>query len=291
MSARTRPGLALVALGVIIAVTVAWWALALVPITSPAPEWVLRTRLACFGAGPDGLPNAGGWVLLVGEPIGMLAVLCTVWRDALRRDLRLVEAQAAGRLLLRAVGVGLAWGAVWSAARVRTALAAAEPRWEATPGSPVRVAGEAPSLMLSDQHGRRFDLAQLRGRPVIVTFAYAHCATVCPTIVRGIQRARAESGRPDIPIVVVTLDPWRDVAARLPAVADAWDLASGDRLLGGEVDEVNAVLDAWGVRRERDARTGEIDHTPAVLVVDRDGRLAWRLGGDVRALGSVLGTT
>ena len=90
MAARARPGLAVVALGVILAVTATWWALALYPAGAAAPQWLLRTRLACFGAGPDALPNAGGWVLLVGEPLGMLGILVVGWRAALVRDLRLL---------------------------------------------------------------------------------------------------------------------------------------------------------------------------------------------------------
>ena len=55
MNARAHSGIALATLGVIVAVTVSWWALALYPAGSQAPEWLLRTRLVCFGAAPGGL--------------------------------------------------------------------------------------------------------------------------------------------------------------------------------------------------------------------------------------------
>ena len=79
-----RGGGALLGLGVIVLTTVAWWALALVPLGPTAPDWLARTREVCFGAGRDSLPHAGGWLLLVGEPLGMLAALLVGWRDALR---------------------------------------------------------------------------------------------------------------------------------------------------------------------------------------------------------------
>jgi hypothetical protein len=40
---------------------------------------VTVTRAVCFGAARDELPNAGGWVLLVGQPLGMLGILLTAW--------------------------------------------------------------------------------------------------------------------------------------------------------------------------------------------------------------------
>ena len=80
--ARAYRGVALAALGVIVLVTVAWWALALYPAGAATPEWVARTRLVCFGAMPGGLPSAGGWVLLVGEPWGRWR--CCSWCGAMR---------------------------------------------------------------------------------------------------------------------------------------------------------------------------------------------------------------
>lgn len=288
MAARARPGLAVVALGVIIAVTAAWWALALYPAGASAPQWLLRTRLACFGAGPDALPNAGGWVLLVGEPLGMLGILLVAWRDALTRDLRLLLARGWGMALAAGVTGLVLWG-IGATARVVRAATAAPAETFTTNEVPVRLDVDAPALLLTDQNGTPFALSALRGRPVIVTFAYAHCEVVCPTVVKQILQARLDAERSDVPLVVVTLDPWRDVAARLPAIVTAWQLAPDDRLLTGEVGDVNRVLDAWGIGRRRDTSTGEIDHAVAVMLIDREGRLAYRLSGSPAPLRELLG--
>lgn len=290
MSRRGRPGAAVAALGVIVLVTVSWWALALYPAGAAAPEWVVRTRLACFGAEPNGLPNAGGWVLLVGEPIGMLGVLLVVWRDAVVRDLRTLAARWWGVALMVAVGASLALGAHVAGRHVRRTLAAGRlPAPTVLDAAPPRAIGaDAPSLRLTDQEGRHFDLAALHGRPVLVTFAYGHCQTICPTIVHDLLRIRETAKRSDIPLVVVTLDPWRDVPERLPTMAEAWGIGASDVLLSGGIDEVNAALDAWGVARSRNPRTGEIDHASAVVLVDRDGRLAYRLDGNWLRLGDLL---
>lgn len=290
MPARTRPGAALAALGVILAVTVSWWTLALYPASAAAPEWVARTRLACFGAMPGGLPNAGGWVLLIGEPIGMVGVLLVVWRDALLRDLRALVSRWWGIVVAFSVGAALMAGLHVAGRHVRRTLAAravpAESALEAAPLVPIGTA--APALRLVDQHGERFDLEALRGSRAIITFAYGHCQTICPTIVHDVLALRRDAEREDIPLVIVTLDPWRDLPERLPGMATAWGLRPQDRLLSGGIGEVNATLDAWGIGRTRHPQTGEIDHAAVVTVVDGAGRVAYRLDGGWSRLGELL---
>ena len=86
-----RPGQVLPALAMILVITVSWWTLALWPIdTATAPEWLTLTREVCFGTAGGGLPNAGGWLLLVGQPLGMLLVLFAVWGREVREALRVV---------------------------------------------------------------------------------------------------------------------------------------------------------------------------------------------------------
>lgn len=297
-AARARGGVAAATLGVILAITIAWWALALWPGGSQAPDWLLRTRLACFGASGDSLPNAGGWVLLIGEPLGMLAVLQAVWGDALARDLAALRIRWWGRALLLGGAILLLAGAGGAAGRVAEARAHS-PRAVPREVSQAPVASgdgavvevvidrDPPPMSLVDQHGGAFTLEQVRGRAVIVAFAYAHCQTICPTIVHDLKRVRREAGTSGVPLVIVTLDPWRDVPSRLRAIAEGWGLAGDDVVLSGAVEDVERVLDAWGVGRARDGRTGEVDHATPVMLLDRAGRWRYRVDGGmdrVRAL-------
>lgn len=284
-------GTAAVALALILAISGGWWALALYPVGEAAPAWMLRTRAACFGSVGSGLPSAGGWVLLIGEPIGMIGTLVAVWGGALADDLRWLARRAWGRVTLAGAGVALALGGLAGAHRVARALEAGAPgRFEVRGvDAPVpRLDLPAAPLALTDQHGERFDLGAWRGQPVIVTFAFAHCADVCPTLVQQLRQARRAAGREQVPIVVVTLDPWRDVPARLPHIAREWALAEGDRLLGGSVAEVNGVLDAWGVGRVRDGKTGDISHAAVAFLVNSSGRVMARLDGGADRMRDLL---
>ena len=283
---REHRGLALAALAAVGLVTAAWWVLALYPAAS-APEWMLRTRYVCFGAPPGGLPNVGGWILLVGQPVGMLVMLFAGWGDALRRDLRAFATRAPGKLVLGLATGALMWGAVKAVSIVQNASQSVELFATDAPASASRPF-EVPALELIDQHGRHFDLRSLAGGPVLVSFAFAHCETMCPTAIRELLRIRTETGRGDIPLVVVTVDPWRDVPSRLATIADAWHLSSHDRVLSGSIEEVNATLDAWGIVRQRDEATGEIVHPVAAVLVNPGSDKATRLDGSFEGLRALL---
>ena len=72
----------------------------------------------------------------------------------------------------------------------------------------------APALALTDQDGRPFDLASVRGTPALVFFGYTHCPDVCPTTLADVRDAVKQSPVP-VRVVFVTIDPARDDAAAM----------------------------------------------------------------------------
>jgi cytochrome oxidase Cu insertion factor (SCO1/SenC/PrrC family) len=279
-----RGALALGALAAVVIITAAWWALALWPLTAATPEWLVRTREVCFGATRSALPNAGGWILLIGEPIGLVAVLVVVWGEALREGLRAAAARPLGRVILAGAALGLAGGLAAAArlvAEVRgEAFSVRPPTDLAAAVAAGRVDDKAPTLRLVDQHGDSVSLEQFRGRPVIVTFAFGHCTTVCPLTVQAARlAARRLSGKRAV-LLVVTLDPWRDTEPRLPYLAGRWELGESMHLLSGAADEVERTLSRWRVPRARNPATGDITHPSMVYVIGPDGRIAYALDPD-----------
>lgn len=280
------------ALAFILLVSAAWWAVALWPASEQAPAWLQATRAVCFGVHDSGLPSAGGWILLIGEPLGMLAALVIVWPDATRAALRRLAGSAGGRAALALVAVLLCAGL--GAAGWRVATASATPAGAAGAAGGAEAAGRtlnepAPPLALVDQHGAALTLERFRGRPLLLGFAYGHCETVCPLIVRDLleaQRRFAPERRPAV--VVVTLDPWRDTPRRLAGIAAHWGLGADAYLAGGAVAEVQRVLADWRVGIARDERTGEVAHTPLLYVIDAAGRLRASLPGDAAAIAAAV---
>jgi cytochrome oxidase Cu insertion factor (SCO1/SenC/PrrC family) len=284
-----RPGWALIALVAIVMITAAWWALALWPAGAVEPEWLTRSRAACFGAGPGGLPDAGGWILLIGEPVGMAAFLLSIWGSSLAADLRRLRADRVWRTLGSGFAAAVIVGFVTLGFRAtRTYAAARSPTGQGV-GFRTRLDVDAPRIALVDQSGRRVSFSDLRGRPVLVTFAFGHCATVCPTIVRDLAAARRATNRGDVRLVVITLDPWRDTPDRLASIATHWGIVGqDDRVLSGSVVEVEAALDALGVGRRRNPTTGDIEHGGTVVLVDERGKVAWRVDGGWGRVGDLL---
>ena len=286
--AAERPSPALIALLLILAITAAWWALAFWPAGAAEPEWLSRTRAACFGSAPGGLPDAGGWVLLIGEPIGMLGVLAAVWGRSLRRDLERVRAVRRWRLAAVGVAAVTLIGVVSLGVRVERAWARGHPTALGGPGIPMRLDLVPPSTALVDQHGTLVSLSDLHGQSALLTVAFGHCTTVCPTVVNDILRARQTAGRGDMPLIVITLDPWRDSPDRLSSLASHWALASGDRVLSGSVVDVEHVLDVLGIGRRRNESTGDIEHGGTVMLVGSRGHVEWRIDGGGDRIGELL---
>jgi protein SCO1/2 len=266
-------------------ITAAWWTAALWPLPANTPAWVARARSVCFGTGADGLPDTAGWLALILEPAVMLAIVLAVWGRSVRYGIRGLSGSPAGRAVLTLSALTLLTGASLAAWRVHGAGAAAA---APLPTGVVRLDRPAPELRLVSQHGP-FDLSLLRGRPVLVTFAFAHCRTVCPLVVNDALAARRAAGNPAPAVVVVTLDPWRDTPSRLASIASRWELPEDAWVLSGPVDEVNRALDRWDVARSRNQRDGEVVHAPLTYLVDARGVVTHRTGGRAEDLIGLVG--
>jgi len=279
----------LVGLGAIAAITAAWWALALWPLPADTPEWLQRTRLVCFGSTRDALPSAAGWMLLIGEPLAMAGALATIWRDGLVAGLVALWRSRPGRAALVTVGtlvaagLSAAAGRVWAATRAE----AFDPAVGVV-GDAVRIDRPAPALGLVDQHGDTLALERFRGKPLLVAFAYGHCTTICPVIVHDALEAQRLLGAARPPLVIVTLDPWRDTPDMLPMIAAMWQLGAGAFAAGGDTLTVERALDAWQVPRARDLQTGDVTHGALIYVVDPAGRIRYAVPGNPKLIAELV---
>lgn len=286
MTTPARGRAAVAALLFILLTTVAWWSLALWPVDVTAPEWFVRTRVVCFGATADGLPDAGGWVLLIGQPMGLLLLLAVVWPSDLRAGLARVMSRWSGQLAAGVLAASLVAGL--AGAVVRVSGAGAEPfstgsiRDRAV--ALTRINDAPPAMSLVDQRGATTTLETFAGRPLIVTFAFAHCETMCPLVVSDVREAAARLSDEAPIVLIVTLDPWRDTPARLPTIAESWRLTGEARVLSGEPDVVERVLNAWRIPRVRNELTGDLSHPSLVYVIGRDGRIVYALPGGADAI-------
>ena len=262
-----------------------WWALAFAPLPLPA-EWLAAARSVCFGTLPNGLPEPWGWATLIASPGAMLGFLLAVWGGELREAARRLAGGRWGRVSLAALLIVPLVGITWVGGRVAQARrvdSLAEMRIvpDDLPEHYPRRSEPAPALGLVDQQGEILSLDDLSGRPVLLTFAFAHCQTICPVVVNTVKTAAAELPEVDPAVVVVTLDPWRDTPSSLPTLFGSWRLGEVPRahVLSGEVEQVLDVLDAWQMPHERDPRTGDVAHPALVHVLSPDGTIGYSFNG------------
>ncbi|MBI5169627.1 MAG: SCO family protein [Candidatus Eisenbacteria bacterium] len=259
---------------------VVWWGFAFVPAPPGAEAWLAAAQSACFGSRPGGMPAPHGWLMLTLAPALMLGTMWAAFGADMKSSLPLLM-HSRGPRLLSAVLVLLFVGEVGLAAkRMRTAQAVESVSFASTLEGPLpadwpRTAKPVPAFALVDQAGARFTQDDLAHGPVVLSFVFAHCTTVCPMLVRTLEGAREELGGTPVRMALVTLDPWRDTPAALPGLAATFRVPEGARLLSGAPEAVCALLDTLGVARARDLRTGDVSHAPLVMVLDADGRIAY----------------
>lgn len=258
----------------------AWVWLALAPVAESAPPWLVQTRDVCFGTLENGLPDVHGWISLA-APLPMLVALVVLMGGDLRSQLARLSRSPVGfaltLTLLTMPGITLGYAALRVAQAPRLAVA---PEVGPLPQEYPMVDEPCPDFQLQDQGGRLFGPKQLLGQVTIVTFAYAHCQTVCPGLLENLRQAAAAT---HCKAVVVTLDPRRDTCGSLEGLARHWELPAGSVMLGGEVDEVEKAIAAFGVPIDRDLKTGDITHPALVFVFDSRARLRYRFTSPSRA--------
>lgn len=267
-----------------LAVTQVIWAFAFGGDPASNPEWLRRARLICFGADESGLPDTRGWMLLVLAPLSFLVALVVTYGSDLGAVLR---ATISRRRLTAALLIFLVATSVWLASAVSKhlangfALRRAQVEGSANLGSLPenypKLNRSAPDFLLINQLGQEMRLADFRGQPLILTFIFAHCETVCPLIMQSVNSAAALTPPPGVKIVYLTLDPRRDTPSALPELARKWNLPPNAYILSGETPKVEKALAAYNVGAQRDERTGMINHPPLVYVIDQNGLISYAL--------------
>lgn len=144
----------------------------------------------------------------------------------------------------------------------------------------------APALVLTDQHGQPFDLADQRGKAVLLFFGYTNCPDICPTTLSDFLAIEDALGdRADnVAFVLVTVDPARDTLERLAQYLDFFD--PGFIGLTGNDEQIAQAKQGYGVYSQFQESTSSlgylVDHTSALFVIDPDGnyRLVYPYGTD-----------
>jgi protein SCO1/2 len=114
------------------------------------------------------------------------------------------------------------------------------------------------------------------GRPWVLTFFYAGCKDVCPTLlynVMDVADALPAEVRAKVAFGGISFDPARDTVARLAEHADDIEFRNPNAyLLTGEPRVLDAALKAFKFDFKPD-RNGGFQHTSLMVVMDGQGRI------------------
>jgi protein SCO1/2 len=154
----------------------------------------------------------------------------------------------------------------------------------------------APDFRLLDQNDRLVSLADLRGRPVVLTFLFTNCEDTCPLTAAKLRRVLDLLDSPSkVVMVAISVDPARDDRSSTSAFSEKFGLTSADwHYLRGAEAELRPVWQSYGVGTAgAGLGPAQVLHTDALFVIDAAGRQRRllrsdfdpsRLAADLRAL-------
>jgi protein SCO1/2 len=133
----------------------------------------------------------------------------------------------------------------------------------------------ASEFALRGSDGSEVTLTRYRGKVVLLTFGFTHCAAVCPTTLATLAQARKGLGEAadQVQVIFVTVDPERDSAAHMRQYLAAFDPsfigATADR------DVLADVREDYGVTAVREGAGPDyaMAHTSSIFLIDRAGKL------------------
>ena len=262
-----------------LAATMSLWFFAFFSMPETSPGWLLQAQAACFGRTEAGLPEAYGWLVLIGSPIMLLAALFLVFRSEVTAALTDLYHSWFGKAVIMLCAATISYEAVWVGQRIKTGKQIEAVSYESTntdslPEHYPRTKKAAYAFELTDQHGEISGPADFRGRPVVLTFAFSHCTTVCPVLLNDLKEASRVLDN-NTPMLVVSLDPWRDRSTELASFAGKWEMGPSTRFYTGNVDDVLDVIQRYNIPISRNEQNGDIYHPPMVYVLDADGNIAY----------------
>ena len=136
---------------------------------------------------------------------------------------------------------------------------------------------------LRDTHGQAFELAQLSGRPLVVSMIYTSCHHVCPMITRNLAEtiaiAREALGDDAFAVVTIGFDWQNDTPERMRqfALQQGVEAAPDWHFLAADAGVVDALSEELGFLFYPSAKG--FDHLTQTTVVDRTGRVYRQLYG------------
>ncbi len=148
------------------------------------------------------------------------------------------------------------------------------------PGTDLRKEDIGGDFTLTDGDGKPFNLSDLKGKVVVLSFGYTNCPDVCPTELLTQNDVLKQLGdqAKDVKVAFVSVDPERDTPEVIGKYAKQFNpdfiglTATGDQSLPVIKQQYRVV--SAKVNQGADSNTYLVDHTAGAYLVDKNGDVA-----------------
>lgn len=152
-----------------------------------------------------------------------------------------------------------------------------------TPEAPAVGTGPAPAFELMATDGALLSLDDLRGKVVLLSFAFTRCGDICPVAIYKLTWMQDKFGAAfgdNVHFVTITVDPGHDTA---PVLADYADQIGADprgwSFLTGTAHEIRQVARSYGIYAAP-AKDDQVAHILLTSLIDRDGVIRMQYLGE-----------
>ncbi len=130
----------------------------------------------------------------------------------------------------------------------------------------------APDFQLRNQFGQPMSLSQFRGKVVMLAFEDSECTTVCPLTTQSMLEAKQLLGPAGSQVQLLGIDANPDAitTADVLSYSRTHGLVNQWNFLTGSLADLKATWTKYDIAVQIEA--GQIDHTPALFVIDQQGR-------------------
>jgi cytochrome oxidase Cu insertion factor (SCO1/SenC/PrrC family)/thiol-disulfide isomerase/thioredoxin len=131
----------------------------------------------------------------------------------------------------------------------------------------------APDFTLSDESGRPISLSAYRGKVVLLDFNDSECTTICPLTTTAMRDAQQMLGpaASRVQLLGVDANPKATSIADVVSYSQLHGMLGRWHFLTGSLGQLRRVWSDYHV--QADIERGLIEHTPALYVIDPQGRL------------------
>lgn len=133
----------------------------------------------------------------------------------------------------------------------------------------------APDFTLTDQHGKKIALTDLRGKVIVLEFMDPKCTDICPIVSQEIVDANKDLGpkAADVVYLAVNVNQYHEAQQDVLQFSQEHGL---DRLpnwhfLTGNTPQLQAVWKAYGIEVVPNP-TGDVEHSSFMYFIDRQGK-------------------